>query len=59
MYIVATFYVVVVDLRLESKTLSLFFGALVFHLLYIGLIKFFCLQEFNCLHFDWPFFCNI
>jgi len=55
-HIVASFYVVAIDLGLESTTLSLFFGTLVFHLLFIGLKVFFFLQKFNCLHFDFDFF---
>jgi hypothetical protein len=46
---IATFYVVAVILELESTTLSLFLGTLVFHLLFAGLIRFFVLQEFNWL----------
>jgi membrane-associated HD superfamily phosphohydrolase len=51
-HIVATFYVVTTDLGFESTTLSLLFGILILHLLFISLIRFFFLQEFNCLDFD-------
>ncbi len=55
MYIATTIYIVVVDLIFESTMLNLFFGALVFHLLFVGLIKFFCFARIQFLHFDWIF----
>jgi hypothetical protein len=55
MHTIAIFYVVVVNLGLESTTLSLLFGTLVFHLLIVGLIRFFVLQEFNYLNFEFFF----
>jgi len=53
---VVTFCVVVANLGLKSPTLSLFLRTLVFHSLFVGLIRFFVVEKFNCLDVDCFFF---
>jgi hypothetical protein len=52
---VVTFCVVAANLGLKSPTLNLFLRTLVFHLLFVGLIRFFVVQKFNCLDVDFYF----